>query len=142
MFSQQEHSPILNSQHCQLFPRNMPYSCMETETQFTSLNDRVTAHCFYRLFLDTSDFILLSSHSLIHSMVFKINFYWGNVASVSTYSKVNQGCIYIHALFVEFRFQLGHHRALSRAPCATQFILYAVYFFFFLKKMYLCLGEK
>ena len=33
---------------------------------------------------------------------------------------VNQRYVYIYPLFFEFPFHLGHHRALSKVPCAVQ----------------------
>ena len=58
-------------------------------------------------------------------LFFLINFYRGIVAlqccvSFLLYSKVNQLYIYIYPLFFGFPSHLGHHRALSRVPCAIQ----------------------
>ena len=39
------------------------------------------------------------------------------------YSKVNQLHIYIYPFFFGFPSHLGHHRALSRVPCAIQQVL-------------------
>ena len=39
------------------------------------------------------------------------------------YNKVNQLYVYIYPLFFGFPSHLGHHRALSRVPCAIQFSL-------------------
>ena len=36
------------------------------------------------------------------------------------YSKVNWLHVYIYTLFFGFPSHLGHHRELSRVPCATQ----------------------
>ena len=45
------------------------------------------------------------------------------------YSKVNQLYIYIHPLFFGFPSHLGHHRALSRVPCAIQQVLISYLFY-------------
>ena len=45
------------------------------------------------------------------------------------YSKVNQLYVYIHPLFFGFPSHLGHHRALSRVPCATQQVLISYLFY-------------
>ena len=55
----------------------------------------------------------------------KLIFYWSIVAleccvSFLLYSKVNQSYVCIYPLFFEFPSHLGHHRALSRIPCAMQ----------------------
>ena len=39
------------------------------------------------------------------------------------YSKVNQPHVYIHPFFLGFSSHLGHHRALSRIPCAIQSVV-------------------
>ena len=39
------------------------------------------------------------------------------------YSKLNQLYIYIYPLFFGFPSHLGHHRALSRVPCALQVLI-------------------
>ena len=39
------------------------------------------------------------------------------------YSKVNQLYVYIYPLFFGFPSHLDHHRALSRVPCAIQYVL-------------------
>ena len=62
---------------------------------------------------------------LICNFFKKINFYWSIVAlqccvSFLLYSKVNQSYVYIYPLFFRFPSHLGHHRALSRVPCAIQ----------------------
>ena len=44
------------------------------------------------------------------------------------HSKVNQLYVYIYPLFLGFPSHLGHHRALSRAPCAIQSVLISYYF--------------
>ena len=68
------------------------------------------------------------------------NFYWSIVALlyVSTqklmfcqfllYSKVNQLYVYIYPLFFGFSSHLGHHSALSRDPCAIQYVLISYLF--------------
>ena len=45
------------------------------------------------------------------------------------YSKVNQLYVYIYPLFFGFPSHLGHHRALSRAPCALQQVLISYLFY-------------
>ena len=45
------------------------------------------------------------------------------------YSKMNQLCIYIYPLFFGLPSHLGHHRALSRIPCAIQYILISYLFY-------------
>ena len=45
------------------------------------------------------------------------------------YSKVNQPYTYTHLLFFGFPSHLGHHRALSRAPCAIQWVLISYLFY-------------
>ena len=45
------------------------------------------------------------------------------------YSKVNQLYIYIYPLFFGFPSHLGHHRALSRVPCAIQQVLISYLFY-------------
>ena len=45
------------------------------------------------------------------------------------YSIVNQLYVYIHPFFFGFPFHLGHHRALSRVPCAIQQVLVAYLFY-------------
>ena len=57
--------------------------------------------------------------------IFLVNFYWRIVAlqccvGFLLYSKVNQSYVYIYPLFFWFPSHLGHHRALSRIPCAIQ----------------------
>ena len=45
------------------------------------------------------------------------------------YSKVNQLYTYIYPLFFGFPSPLGHHRALSRVPCALQQVLISYLFY-------------
>ena len=45
------------------------------------------------------------------------------------YSKVNQPYVYMHSLFFGFPSHLGHHRAPSRVPCATQSVLISYLFY-------------
>ena len=45
------------------------------------------------------------------------------------YSKVNQLYIYTYPLFFGFPCHLGHHRALSRVPCAIQQVLISYLFY-------------
>ena len=45
------------------------------------------------------------------------------------YSKVNQLYVYIYPPFFGFPSHLGHHRALSRVPCATQQVLISYLFY-------------
>ena len=45
------------------------------------------------------------------------------------YSKVNQLYIYIYSLFFGFPSYLGHHRALSRVPCAIKLVLISYLFY-------------
>ena len=52
------------------------------------------------------------------------NFYWSIVALqycyFILYSRVNQLYIYTYPLIFGFPSHLGHHRALSRVPCAIK----------------------
>ena len=54
------------------------------------------------------------------------------------YSKVNWLHVYIYALFFGFPSHLGHHRALSRVPCATQWVLlrYLLYIYIYVSILY------
>ena len=45
------------------------------------------------------------------------------------YSKVNQPYAHTYPLISRFPSHLGHHRALSRAPCATQWVLTSYLFY-------------
>ena len=45
------------------------------------------------------------------------------------YSEVNQGYVYIYPLFFGFPPHLGHHKALSTVPCATQQVLISDLFY-------------
>ena len=45
------------------------------------------------------------------------------------YSKVNQLYVYVYPLFFGFPSHLGHHRALSRVPCAIQQVLISYLFY-------------
>ena len=45
------------------------------------------------------------------------------------YSKVNQPYVYMRSLFFGFPSHLGHHRAPSRVPCATQQVLISYLFY-------------
>ena len=44
------------------------------------------------------------------------------------HSKMNNLCVYIYSLFCGFPFHLGHHRALSRVPCAIHQVLISYLF--------------
>ena len=45
------------------------------------------------------------------------------------YGKGDQLYRYIYPLFLEFPSYLGHHRALSRVPCAIQLVLISYLFY-------------
>ena len=45
------------------------------------------------------------------------------------YSKVNQLYIYVYPLFFRFFSHIGHHRILSRVPCAIQQVLISCLFY-------------
>ena len=50
------------------------------------------------------------------------------LCSFLLYSKVNQLYVYIYSLFFVFPSHLGHHRALSRVPCALKRFSLVIYF--------------
>ena len=71
---------------------------------------------------------------------FKINFYWSIVAlqcCVSFYCtakwKMNQ--LYIYT-YIPSLLDLGHHSALSRVPCAVQYVLISYVFLHSIKSVY------
>ena len=53
------------------------------------------------------------------------------------HSKVNQQYFYIYPLFSGFPSHLGHHRALSRVPCAVQQVL----ILYILSIVYICQSQ-
>ena len=55
------------------------------------------------------------------------------------YSRVNQLYVYIYPLFYGFPSHLGHHRALSRVPCAIQFSL-IIYFIHNINSVYMSIS--
>ena len=68
-----------------------------------------TFYFFYQFFLEQSCFTMLHQFLL--------------------YSKVSQLYVYIYPLFGGFPSHLGHHRALSRVPCAIQQVLISYLFY-------------
>ena len=63
---------------------------------------------------------------------FKAFFYWNIVAlqcCILLCRKVNQPHLHMQPLFLGFPSHLGHHRALSRVPCALQYVLISYLFY-------------
>ena len=56
------------------------------------------------------------------------------------YSKMNQLYIYIYPLFFGFPSHLGHHSALSRVPCAIQYVLIS-YLFYTQYQQHICVDR-
>ena len=54
------------------------------------------------------------------------------LCSFLLYSKVNQLYVYIYPLFFGFPSHLGHHRSLSRVPCAITLIFFKIFYLLFI----------
>ena len=55
---------------------------------------------------------------------------------------MNQLCVYICPLFFEFPSHLGHHRVLSRIPCAIQSVLISYLFYTSVNSVYNCQSQS
>ena len=72
--------------------------------------------------------------SLVQATIHGVAKSWARLSdftslSLLLYSKVNQLYVYLYPLIFGFPSYLGHHRALSRVPCAVQQVLISYLFY-------------
>lgn len=126
MFSQQQHSPIPNSQHCRLVPRNMLYISTTHQLKWWGIT-----HSLGYLFRYTSTFILFPSilQSILSSFYLlflrkKCTFLpWRNVLSFPFFSSWN-GLLSFQGLLCE--------HFLPLYSCSSAFLLVLITFPLFL----------
>ena len=80
------------------------------------------------LFFLTVFFLILWCHLFIYLFLLEYSCFT-MLCQFLLYSKVSQLYVYIFPLFFRFPSHLGHHRSLSRVPCAIQQVLISCLFY-------------